>query len=84
MMKTYVNLKECDDVYVTDEFANKDLVSVEELLDKISELSSRVEELEDDLIEAKRVYEDLEEDLEENYRPIPLAELYGISARDFY
>ena len=84
MMKTYVNLKECDDVYVTDEFINKDLVSVEELLDKISELSSRVEELEDDLSEAKRVYEDLEEDLEENYRPIPLAELYGISARDFY
>ena len=53
-------------------------------LDKISELSSKVEELEDELIETRREYEDLEEDLEENYRPIPLAELYGVSARDFY
>ena len=83
-MNVYVNLKECDDVYVTSEFENKDLVSVEELLDKISELSSKVEELEDDLIETRREYEELEEDLEENYRPIPLAELYGVSARDFY
>ena len=83
-MKTYVNLKEYDDVYVTAEFENEDLVTVEDLLDKISELSSKVEELEEDLIESKRVYEDLEEDLEENYRPKTLAELYGISARDFY
>ena len=28
-------------------------------------------------------YEDLEKDLEENYRPIPVSELYGISDRDF-
>lgn len=82
-MNTYVNLKECDDVYVLDEFKNKDLVSVEELLDKISELSSRVEELEDDLNEAKREYEDLEQDLEDNYKPISLKEMYGVSDRDF-
>lgn len=82
-MKTYVNLKECNDVYVTDEFKNKDLVSIEELLDKISELASRVEELEDDLKEAKREYQDLEQDLEDNYRPIPLKEMYGVSDRDF-
>lgn len=83
-MNTYVNLKECDDVYVTDEFKNKDLVSVEDLLDKISELSSRVEELEDDLKEAKRDYKDLEQDLEDNYKPISLKEMYGISDKDFY
>jgi chromosome segregation ATPase len=82
-MKTYVNLKEIDDVYVTDEFRNKDLVSVEELLDKISELAAKVEELEDDLKEAKREYQDLEDDLEDNYRPIPLKEMYGISDKDF-
>lgn len=82
-MKTYVNLKECDDVYVLDEFKNKDLVSVEELLDKISELSSRVEELEDDLNEVKREYEDLEQDMEDNYKRIPLSEMYGISNKDF-
>ena len=29
-------------------------------------------------------YEDLEKDLEENYRPIPVSEQYGISDRDFY
>ena len=28
-------------------------------------------------------YEDLEKDLEENYRPIPASEQYGISDRDF-
>lgn len=28
-------------------------------------------------------YEDLEKDLEENYRPIPVSEQYGISDRDF-
>ena len=82
-MKTYVNLKECDDVYVTDEFKNKDLVSVEDLLDKISELAAKVEELEDDLKEAKRDYQDLEDDLEDNYRPISKAEMYGVSDRDF-
>lgn len=83
-MKTYVNLKECDDVYVLYEFKNKDLVSVEELLDKIGELSSRVEELEDELKESKKDYEDLEQDLEDNYKPISLKEMYGISDRDFY
>jgi uncharacterized small protein (DUF1192 family) len=82
-MKTYVNLKECDDVYVLDEFKNKDLVSVEDLLDKISELAAEIERLEDELKEAKRDYADLEDDLEDNYRPISKAELYGISDRDF-
>ncbi len=83
-MKTYVNLKECDDVYVLDEFKNKDLISIEDLLDKISELSSRVEELEDDLEEETRNYKDLEQDLEDNYKPISLKEMYGVSDRDFY
>ena len=82
-MKVYVNLKEIDDVYVTDEFKNKDLVSVDDLLEKISELAAEVERLEDDLKEAKRDYKDLEDDLEDNYRPIPLKELYGVSDRDF-
>ena len=81
-MNTYVNLKECDDVYVIDEFRNKDLVSVEELLDKISELSSRVEELEDELNEAKREYEDLEDDLEDNYIHRPMSHYTGNSYDD--
>lgn len=76
-MKVYVNLKECDDVYVTDEFKNKDLVSVEDLLDKISELAAKVEELEDDLNEAKRDYEDLEDDLEDNYIHRPMSHYTG-------
>lgn len=83
-MKVYVNLKECDDVYVTDEFKNKDLVSVDDLLNKISELAAEVEKLEDDLKEVKRDYKDLEQDLEDNYKPISLKEMYGVSDRDFY
>lgn len=82
-MKTYVNLKEVNDLYVTDEFKNKDLVSVEELLDKISELSSRVEELEGELEEKQREFNNFEQEVEDNYRPIPLKELYGVSDRDF-
>lgn len=82
-MNTYINLKECDDVYVLDEFKNKDLVSVEELLDKISELAAEVEDLKDDLDEVKREYEDLEQDLEDNYKPISYAEQVGYSERDF-
>lgn len=82
-MNVYISIKEIDDVYVTDEFKNKDLVTVADLIDKISELASEVERLEDELKEAKRDYEDLEQDLEDNYRPIPLKELYGVSDRDF-
>lgn len=81
-MKTYVNLKECDDVYVLDEFKNKDLVSVEELLNKISELAAKVEELEDDLKETKRDYKDLEQDLEDNYIHRPMSHYTGDSYDD--
>lgn len=81
-MNTYVNLKECDDVYLLDEFKNKDLVSIEDLLDKISELSAEIEELKDDLDELKREYEDLEDDLEDNYIHRPMSHYTGDSYDD--
>ncbi len=81
-MKVYVNLKECDDVYVLDEFKNQDLVSVQELLDKIGELSSEVERLQESLDELKRDYEDLEDDLEDNYIHRPMSHYTGDSYDD--
>ena len=59
------------------------LVTVEEVVECTELNLRRVEELEDDLKEAKRDYEDLEQDLEDNYKPISLKEMYGVSDRDF-
>lgn len=45
------------------------------------------EALEEELEDTKKYYEEkikkMEEEMEENYRPIPIAEQYGISDRDF-
>lgn len=45
------------------------------------------EALEEELEDTKKYYEDkikeLEKDIEENYRPIPIAEQYGISDENF-
>ena len=57
-------------------FTNKDLASVEDLLDKICELDDRVSDLEDKI-------RDIEQDIEDNYRKIDLSEQYGIDNKDF-
>ena len=77
-----MNLKGYHDVYVLDEFKNQDLVSVQELLDKIGELSSEVERLQDDINEKQREYEDLEQDLEDNYIHRPMSHYTGDSYDD--
>lgn len=46
------------------------------LENKLEELTADKEYLEEEL-------KDLKQDLEDNYRPIPVAEQYGISDRDF-
>ena len=57
-------------------FTNKDLVSVEDLLDMICELDDRVSDLEDEINYIKQ-------DIEDNYRQISIEEQVDISDRDF-
>lgn len=49
----------------------------DDLIDMLDEIVQECEHLEEEL-------EDLKQNIEENYRPIPVAEQYGISERDFY
>ena len=51
-------------------------VDEDDLLEIIEEVVSEYENLQDK-------YNDLEKEIEENYRPIPVAEQYGISEKDF-
>lgn len=48
----------------------------DDLIDLLEEIVSEYEHLQDK-------YDDLEQQIEENYRPIPVAEQYGISDKDF-
>ena len=72
MEKILINLEE--DFHR--KYFKKDIVSLEEILEKLEELDDEVEYI-------KEAYERLEEDVKENYRPIPVSEQYGISDRDF-
>lgn len=54
----------------------KDLVSVEDLINKIEELLFDIEHLEEE-------YSDLQNNLEYNYRPIPISEQVGVYDSDF-
>ena len=49
----------------------------------VEELFSMIEDLLIELDRAEEKYNDLEEQLRENYKPISVAEQYGISERDF-
>lgn len=57
-------------------FKDKDLVTIEELIEKIEELDDTVDYLEDKI-------RDMEQDIEDNYKRIPYSEQVGISERDF-
>lgn len=57
-------------------YFNQDVVSVEDILEKIKEFD-------DKLYEEKEKYLELENEVKENFRPIPVSELCGISDRDF-
>lgn len=72
MNKVMVNLEEdyCR------KYFNKDVVSIDDILDKLKELD-------DELYEQKEKYKELEDDLRDNYKPYSNEELYGISDRDF-
>lgn len=49
----------------------------------VENLMAAIEDLLIELDKAEKRYKELEEQLRENYRPIPVAEQYGISERDF-
>lgn len=57
-------------------YFKKDIVTLEEILEKIEELDDEVEKL-------RETYQELENDVKDNYRPIPVLEQVGISDRDF-
>lgn len=46
-------------------------------------VESIIEDLLIELDTLQEKYNDLEQDIEDNYRPIPVSEQYGISERDF-
>ena len=57
-------------------FYNKDLVTIDSLLNKIEELEDEVNELESKIREMEEYYED-------NFKRIPMGEQVGVSDRDF-
>ncbi len=57
-------------------YEDKESVSVADILSLLEYQQTVIDELEEE-------NKNLKQDIEENYRPIPLAEQYGISDRDF-
>lgn len=72
MEQVLVNIK---DDYCT-KFFKKDLVSIDEILDKLYELDNEIDSLKEEL-------EDLKDDVRDNYRPVSYAEQVGYSQKDF-
>ena len=70
-------IKRVSDITGGDYELNENLITAENLMAAIEDLLVEVGRLEER-------YNDLEEELRENYRPISIAEQYGISERDFY
>lgn len=72
MKEVYIIVKGLE----VEELFNKDLVSVDELCEKIIELKMENDRLEERI-------EDLENNLKDNYRPIDNYSLYGVSEKEF-
>lgn len=58
-------------------FSKKDVYDWEEIL-------GIIEEMEDEIVSLNKKISDMEDDIRDNYKPIPLSEMYGVSDRDFY
>ena len=69
-------LKEIQNITNTNYEKEGEFLSIESINDIIEDLLLEIEHLEEEL-------EYLKEDLEQNYRPIPLSEQYGIRNSDF-
>lgn len=57
-------------------FSDKDIYEWDEIL-------GIIEDMEDEIDYLKEKISDMEDDIRDNYKPIPLAELYGVSDKDF-
>lgn len=68
MKKILIDIRE-ENTKIKDYFKNKDLVSVEELLNAVDDLICERDNLEEKV-------EDMEKDIEDNYKPISKAEQY--------
>ena len=62
--------------WLKNRFPYADFISLEDLLGDYEDLIDEVDDL-------KEKIEDMEEDIRDNYKPIPVAEQYGISDGDF-
>ena len=62
---------------IQERFKNKDFVSLDEVIGSFEDALYEIECLEEEK-------KDLEDDIRDNYKPIPLSEMYGVSDRDFY
>lgn len=71
----YIDIRNENSI-ICDYFKNKDLVSIDELLGAIEDLSLEVERLNEHI-------EDREKEIADNYRRIPVEEQVGVSERDF-
>lgn len=64
------------DICFTDSDKVEAYISDENLVSMIEDLLDKIETLKED-------YKELEQDLQDNYKPIPVAEQYDISDKDF-
>lgn len=71
----YVDLRN-ENRWLREIFNNKDLITIEEMLEKIEDLS-------DELEHTKEEFEDFKKDVEDNYRRLEVEEQLDISDRNF-
>ena len=57
-------------------FKDKDIYEWDEIIGIIEDMEQEIENLKEEI-------SDMQDNIRENYRPIPLEELYGVSDRDF-
>lgn len=62
--------------YNLEHFSQKDIYSWEEIINILEDMESEIYSIQEE-------YKSFKEQIEDNYKPIPVAEQYGISDRDF-
>lgn len=72
----YVLIDKKESLILSQLYEDKESVSVADILSLLEYQQTVINELEEE-------NRNLKQDIEENYEPIPLAEQYGISDRDF-
>jgi len=75
MEDIYVDLR-TQSVWIQKEFEGQDIVSIEELLEKISDLRSELDETKTD-------FEIFKQDVEDNYKRVSIEEQLDITDKDF-